>query len=291
VVRIKRLNKYNFADYLILTVLSVYGLLVLYPFYNSVLVSIVPQQVYIKTPFMLYPTAFDWSSYKFVFSSDSILNGVKINLIILVAGVAYNMLLTVMTGYALTKPIPGRKFFSALIIFTMYFGGGLIPFYILMMNLGLMNTVSSMILPTGVSVSYMLVLMKFFDEVPKALEESAKIDGANEITVLFRIVLPISLPILATFTLYYGVERWNEWWNGMLFIKSSGKLPLQMVVRNIVQDTSVLTANVPDEAKAKVFSDGVKMASIVITMLPVICIYPFLQKFFVVGLTVGAVKG
>jgi len=254
------------------------------------LVSIVPQQVYLKTPFMLYPPQLDFSSYKFVFSSDTILNGLKTTTVILIVGVAYNMFLTVTMGYALTKPIPGRKVFSMFIIFTMYFSGGLIPLYILVQKLGMLNTLSSMIVPTGINISYMLIIMRFFDEIPKELEESAKIDGANEITILFRIVLPLSLPILATFALYYGVERWNEWWYGMLFIKSSLKLPLQMVLRNIIQDSNVLMANIPDNAKANVFSDGIKMASVIITMFPVVCIYPFMQRFFITGLTAGAVK-
>jgi putative aldouronate transport system permease protein len=132
--------------------------------------------------------------------------------------------------------------------------------------------------------------MNFFKSLPVELEESAKIDGANDIHILFSIILPLSLPILATFALYYGVERWNEWYNGMLFIKSTAKLPLQTVLRNIVQDASVLNADVPDSAKADVFADGVKMASVMVTMLPIMCLYPFLQRFFVTGLTAGAVK-
>ena len=284
------LKRIKISDILMNTFLIAFGIIILYPFYNSILVSIVPQEVYVKTPFMLYPPELNFASYKFVFSSNTIANGFKVTLFILVFGVLYNMILTVMTAYALTKPIPGRKYFSFFIIFTMYFSGGLIPLYILIQKLGLLNNILSMILPTGINISFMLIIMKFFDEIPKELEESAKIDGANEMVILFKIVLPLSLPVLATFALYYGVERWNEWWHGMLFIKSSTKLPLQMVLKNIIQDTNILMANIPDDAKKEVFTDGIKMASVVITMFPVMCLYPFLQRYFITGLTTGAIK-
>ena len=283
-------KRYNGADIAIVIFMTIFGLIILYPFYNSMLVSLVPQHVYIKTPFMLYPSEIDLSSYRFVFSSNAIGNGFKVTSIILVVGVIYNMLLTTMTGFALTKPIPGRKFFSMMIIFTMYFGGGLIPTYLLIQQLGLMNNILAMILPTGIQITYMLIIMKFFDELPKELEESAKIDGANDIVVLMKIALPLSLPILATFSLYYGVERWNEWWSGMLYIKSSSLLPLQTVLRSIVQDANMLTNNIPEDMKKDVFSDGIKMASVMVTMFPVMCLYPFLQRYFITGLTTGAVK-
>lgn len=270
--------------------LSLFGLCILYPFYNAILVSIVPQQVYVRTPFMIYPVEIDLSSYRFVFASKAISSGFKNTSIILVLGVIYNMLLTVCTAYALTKAIPGRKFFNLMIIFTLYFSGGLIPFYLLIKNIGLMNNIFAMILPTGINISSMLVTMRFFNEIPKELEESARIDGANDLTVLWKIILPLSLPILATFSLYYGVDRWNEWWNGMLFIKSSSKLPLQTVLRNIIQDASEIANNIPVIDKRVIFTDGIKMATVVVTMFPIMCLYPFLQRYFVSGLTAGAVK-
>lgn len=286
-----KLQKTNFVDIVIITLLSLWALLIFYPFYNSMLVSIVPQEVYLKTPFMLYPSKIDLTSIKFVLSSKAIIGGFKITTIIFVVGVLYNMFLTVSMGYVLTKDIWGRKLFTYIVIFTMYFGGGLIPFYILMKQLGLINTVASMILPTGINISYMIVIMKFFEELPKELEESAKIDGANDILILFKIILPISLPIIATFSLYYGVERWNEWWFAVLFVKKSALLPLQAVLRNIIQDARSVSQNMPQNGSVQtVFSDGVKMASVMVTMIPIMCLYPFLQKYFIAGLTAGAVK-
>jgi putative aldouronate transport system permease protein len=136
---------------------------------------------------------------------------------------------------------------------------------------------------------YMTVLCKSFESIPPSLEESAKIDGANDITILFRIVLPLSMPILATFTLYYIVDRWNEWWFGMLYMKSPANQPLQLIVRSIVQGVSTMSEGSAASA-SQMFGEGIKMASTVISMLPIMLAYPFLQRFFISGLVVGAVK-
>lgn len=281
------------GDIVLGIILTLFGIIVLYPFYNALLVSLVPQHVYVKTPFMFFPKEISFDSYKFVFNNDSLMGGVKVTVIVLIFGVLYNMLLTVLTAYALTKPIPGKKFIMHSIIFTLYFSGGLIPFYLLIKDIGLMNNIASMILPTGFNILYMIIVKSFFEDLPIELEESAKIDGANDLVVLFKIILPLSLPVLATFSLYYCVERWNEWWNGMLFIRSLDKQPLQLILRSIVQDASEFI----DQASASqvsgqitIFADGIKMASIVVTMMPVMCLFPFLQKYFVKGLTIGAVK-
>ncbi len=287
------LKRFTVTDIVIGLFLTLFGIMIVYPFYNAVLVSVVPQHVYVKTPFMLYPSEITLDAYKFVFGNGALINGLKVTVYILIFGVVYNMLLTVLMAYALTKPLPGKKIIMGLIIFTLYFNGGLIPYYLLMGDIGLMNKIGSMILPTGFTVLYMLVIKSFFEDLPQELEESAKIDGANDFTILFRIILPLSLPILATFSLYYCVERWNEWWNGMLFIQSAGKRPLQLILRTIVQDASDMlsgAAAMDASRDQKVFADGIKMASVIVTMFPVMCLYPFLQKYFVKGLTIGAVK-
>lgn len=282
-------RKTTIGDLIIYGVLLVYGLMIIYPFYNAVLVSLVPRGIYLRNPFMLYPLQVTFNSYQYVLSRPSILNGFKTTGIIMIVGVLYNMVLTTTVAYALSKPIPGRKIFNLIIIFTVYFSGGLVPFYILIREVGLMDSISSMILPTGFSVFYMIVIRSFFMELPAELEESAKIDGANDITIFFRIILPLSLPILATFTLYYAVERWNEWWNAMLFIRSPEKFPLQYVIRTIVmEESSDISSSAMDHMQT--FSQGVRMASIIVCMLPVMCLYPFLQKYFIRGLTVGAIK-
>ena len=282
----------NWFDVLNIAFMVLFALLILYPFYNSVLVSFTPQTDYIKTPFMLYPKNLTLDSYYIVFESKVIFTGLGVTLVVTVLGVIYNMFLTLLMAYAFNREFPGKKFFLYAVIFTMYFNGGLIPYYLLIKDLGLMDTISSMILPTGISIMYMTVMRKYFAALPEELTESAKMDGASEFTIHFRIILPLSLPMVVTFALYYGIERWNEWWNGMLFIKSAFKQPLQLVLRGIIQSTGaqVMSSHL-QEAGIVPFSDGVKMASIVVTMTPVMCLYPFLQRYFVQGLAIGAVKG
>ena len=287
-----RLNRLNSVDYIIIAFLAAFALLILYPFYNSVCVSLVSQADYIKTRFMLYPKNLTFESYFIVFENGSIFDGMKVTLIITLVGVLYNMLLTVSLAYGFSKEFPGKKLFMMMIIFTMYFSGGLIPFYLLIKDLKLVDSIFSMILPAGVSIMYMTVIRQNFESLPIELEESARIDGAGDLTILFRIILPLSVPILVTFALYYGVERWNEWYNGMLFIRSFEKRPLQLVLRGIIQTTGqAMVTNELEQYNITPFSEGIKMACVVVTMTPIIAVYPLLQKYFVTGLTVGAVKG
>ncbi|PTW00859.1 carbohydrate ABC transporter membrane protein 2 (CUT1 family) [Halanaerobium saccharolyticum] len=284
-------RKFTVVDIIILILLTIFGLAVLYPFYNAILVSLVPQHVYAESPFMLWPDEITLDAYKQVFNDQTLINGMKTTVIVTFLGTVYNMLITILTSYALTKDIPGRKFINYLILFTMFFSGGLIPYYLLIKNLGLINNILVMVLPMGFNIMYMIVLRSFFNDIPDALEESAKIDGANDFIILFKIILPLSLPILATLSLYYGVNRWNEWYHGMLFITSPDIMPLQLVLRNIVQDASkFLQGNTAAMANVETFSEGIQMASVVTTMFPIMMLYPFLQRYFLSGLTLGAVK-
>lgn len=287
----KLTRNFNFIDLIILIILSLFGLAVLYPFYNAVLVSLVPQHVYAQTPFMLWPRELTFASYQKVFSDKTLISGLKTTFIVTILGTIYNMFLTILTSYALTKPIPGKKLINYMIIFTLFFSGGLIPYYLLVRSLGLIDNIMVMVLPMGFNILYMIVLRSFFEDLPEALEESAKIDGANDFTILIKIILPLSLPILATLSLYYGVDRWNEWYHGMLFINSTDLMPLQLVLRNIVQDASkFLHSSTMSVTDVQVFSEGIKMASVMVTMLPIMLLYPFLQRYFLTGLTLGAVK-
>ncbi len=288
-MKTKKLNSPKIVDYVLVVILSAFMLLILYPFYNSVLISLITQSEYIRNPFLLYPQEITFESYRYIFDSGIIFSGMGVTLLITIIGVAYNMLLTVLCAYILTKEFPGKKVINYLIVFTVYFSGGLIPYYLLIRDLNLMDNIFSMILPTGITFAYMVVIRKSFESLPKSLEESARIDGANEMLILFRIILPLSLPILATFTLYYSVDRWNEWWNGMLFIRSVEKQPLQLVLRNIIQEASTLSEG-SASALTQPFGEGVKMASTVVSMLPIMLVYPFLQRYFISGLVVGAVK-
>lgn len=287
-----RIRRFGVADFVLLALLTLLGLIILYPFYNAILVSLVPNTVYLRYQgLMLWPPEVTLEAYSFTFQSSLIWYGFKNSFLITVIGTVYNMVLTILCAYALTKPIPGGKIIRFLIVFTMYFSGGLIPFYLLIRDLGLIDTLWSMILPTGINIMYMLIISNYFKSLPPALEESAKIDGATDLRILWSVILPLSLPLLATFTLYYAVERWNEWYNAMLFVKNVENWPLQNVLRTIINDVNMMaTQNIPGQAKPDIKGDAIKMSSIIIGMAPIMCLYPFLQRYFLSGMTLGAVK-
>jgi putative aldouronate transport system permease protein len=287
-----RLNKFTAADAVIFVILTFYGLIIFYPFFNAVLVSIVPNTVYMRYQgFMIIPPAVQFDAYEFTFKSKLIWSGYANSLLVTVGGTVYNMLLTVFCAFALTKPIPGRKVIRFLIVFTMYFSGGLIPYYLLIKDLGLMGSYLVMILPMGINIMYMLIISSYFSSLPPSLEESAKMDGAHDWVILFRIILPLSLPLLATFTLYYAVERWNEWYHAMLFLTKTDKWPLQNILRTIINDINFLaTQNIPGMKRPDIQGDTIKMSSIVVSIVPLMCLYPLLQRYFLSGLTLGAVK-
>lgn len=188
------------------------------------------------------------------------------------------------------KFVPGVKFLKKAIIFTMLFNGGLIPYYLTLKNLGFINNILVMILPTAISTFYLIIVINYFLTFSKSLEESAKIDGANDIFILFRIVLPASLPTLACITLFYSVDRWNEWWLAMIFISDLNKYPLQLLLRDMLTNYAKLEGHL-GLSHVKVYDQGLKMAVVVFTALPILCVYPFLQKYFTSGIMVGSVKG
>jgi putative aldouronate transport system permease protein len=203
------------------------------------------------------------------------------------------MFLSIAGAYALSKKrVMGRNIMLGLILFTMLFSGGLIPVYLTVSGLGLVNSIWAMILPTAISAYYLIIMKNYFISLPPSMEEAAKIDGANEITVLIRIILPISLPFMATFALFYAVERWNEWYNSMLYINERTLAPLQIYLREVLISMSTqLTSQAQAIVGAKkVFTTSIQMATIVVSAAPIICVYPFVQKYFVKGIMVGGLK-
>ncbi len=287
----KKIKRPKVSSIILVFLLCFYGLIILYPFYSSFLTSIVPYGVAVKNKFLLFPPALDFSSYQFIFSWKSLLYGFRTTFIIVLLGVPYNLFLTVTLAYVLSKPIPGRKIVNFFVVFTMFFQGGLIPGYLLIKNMGLIDNYAAMILPFGISIMNMMIMRTYFQGLPEEMREAAKIDGAGEITILVRIALPLSKPMLATIALYYGVDRWNEWYNGMLFMRTVEKWPLQLHIRNMIQSISSVVSQIPESVRPNAYPTGIQMAGIIITILPVAIIYPFLQKYFVKGLTLGGVKG
>ena len=284
-------KKTDIVNIIIIFVTGLFGLIIIYPVFNSVLASFMTEKEYIRTPFVLFPKEITFESYKAVFGYPKIATGYLSTLLILLIGLPYNMYVTTCTAYALSRRgFPGKKIIMASIVFTMYFSGGIIPLYLLVRSLGLMNSLMSIILVYGANTFYMLIMKNYFETIPDSIEESARMDGANDFIILYRIMLPLSLPIIATFLLFFAVDRWNEWFNALLFLRDGSKWPLQLVLREIVNNTYSELTQGTTHLYRNIFSNGIKMAAIVVTMTPIMIVYPFVQKYFMKGILIGAVK-
>jgi putative aldouronate transport system permease protein len=275
------------------SVLTLWALIIIIPFFNVIAVSFTSEREYLQSPYMFFPLKPTLENYQKLINDSRIFIGYRTTLLYVIIGVPYNLLLTICTAYALSKPrFPGKNFFLFFIVFTMYFSGGIIPMYLWIRDLRLINTIWSVILPYGVNTFYMLVMRNYIMALPASISESARIDGAGEWRILYHIVLPLSQPIIATFSLFFAVDRWNEWYSSMLFIRNAAIMPLQVVLRSIVLAASYATvvAGNSSAAMGALFSKGLKMAAVIITMAPIMLAYPFLQRYFVKGITIGAVK-
>lgn len=269
-------------------------IIMLYPMLHVIMASFSDgNELLVHQGILLWPKGFNLLAYQRAFTNPPIINGYKVTIFILVVGCSLNMLLTTLGAYFLsTKDILWKKPISILIVFTMFFSGGLIPLYLTVHRLGLINSLWSVILVGAISTYNMIILRTGFDNIPESLKESAIIDGAGHITTLFKIVIPLAKPTLAVILLYYAVGHWNSWFNSAIFLNDTSKYPLQLVLRGIllVNDTTAMTQEVAD-TETWAAGEAIKYAVIVIATAPILCVYPFLQKYFVKGVMIGAVKG
>lgn len=266
----------------------------LYPFYYVVIGSISGDNVAAQDIYFLYPKGLSFEAYAMVFSTSSVLRAYGNTLFITVVGTLLSLTLTALTAYPLSKGrLHGRRLITLLFYFTMLFSGGIVPTYLVIRDLGLIDKLWALILPKVISVYNMLLLINFFKSIPDGLEESATIDGANDLTILLRIVLPLSLPIFATLTLFYAVGYWNSWFDAVMYINRSKNFPLQLVLREIVQsvDLSYVSGGGSDYSMSDTTIQSVRLATLVVAILPIMSVYPFLQKYFVKGVMIGAIKG
>ncbi|ANE45217.1 ABC transporter permease [Paenibacillus swuensis] len=274
--------------YVILSLLSICTLL---PFLQVVTLSMSPIEVVNSYGFHFFPTSFDFAGYKQVFHNELIWISYKNTIVRTVLAIILTVTLTFLGAYPLSKKtLPHRTFWTGFIVLTMFFSGGMIPLYMLVKGLGLMNSIWSLLLPGAVSTFLLLIVRNFVHEIPEALEESAKMDGANDIYILRKIILPLSMPVLATVALYTGVYHWNAWFDSMLYIQSEHKQVLQLILRKIVLDGDVSAAGT-ETGIANVNTQSMKLATLVVSILPILCVYPFLQKYFVKGTLIGSIKG
>ena len=284
-------NIFNVFNIIIMAVIMI---VTAYPLLYVVFASFSNSTELMKFSGLLFrPLGFSAASYSVVFENPNIWNGFGNTLIYLVCGVGLGMILTIVGGYCLSRrDLMWKKPVMLLIIFTMFFNGGLIPNYLNVQNLGILNTRWAVILPTVINTFNLIIVRTAFEAIPESLVESAQLDGARHFRILFSIVLPLALPTIMVIVLYYAVERWNEWFNAMIYLQDREKFPLQLILREILiqNDTSSMTNDVGFGDKESV-SETIKYAVIVVVTFPILVVYPFLQKYFVKGVMVGAVKG
>jgi putative aldouronate transport system permease protein len=280
-------------DLFIYLFLLLMGAVTLLPLANVLSKSVSDESAVISGKVGILPVGFQLQTMKYVISSNQFINSIGISLLVMIAGTVLAIALTALTAYPLSKRnLPGISFIMLLFIFTMLFNGGIIPNYLLMKELHLINSLWSLILPALISVFNMLVIKSYYESLPESLEESAKMDGARNFTVLFRIVIPLSGPVLATIALFYAVYYWNDYFNPMLYINDAGLKPLQLYLRDIVMDadsSSAMNKSVDD--MMNVSPEGVRSATVIASIIPMLLVYPYLQKHFVKGVLIGSVKG
>jgi putative aldouronate transport system permease protein len=278
--------------------LGIFAILMLFPFWNVIMTSMVTAKEY--NSFIFFPKSLTLDAYKFIFMTPKIPQAFLMSIEITVIGTIYDLLLISTTAYALSKKdLPGRNGFTFFYLVVMYFSGGLIPYYIICTKFLHIQSfpVLACSITSQVSVFWVIVLKTFFKEIPESLAESARIDGANEFTILFKIILPLSMPALATITLFQSVAYWNEWFRPLLFIQTEERLPLQLLLRRMILDQKnaggtmeTMIAAAKQYGIKGVFHEAIKMATLVCATLPIIFVYPFLQKYFTKGVMIGSIK-
>jgi putative aldouronate transport system permease protein len=285
-------NRFELLDVFLLLFLTVHALIIVLPFISVIATSFATHREYLDSSLLLIPKAPTLENYTALFEDGRIWIGYRTTSLFLLFGVPLNMVLTTTVAYALSRPrFPGKRFFLYFIVFTMLFNGGIIPMYLLMKELDLTNKVMSVVLAYGVNTFYMIIMRNYFSTLPESLIESAKLDGASELKILIRIILPLSMPIIATILLFYTVDRWNEWFNAMIFIRKNNLISLQLVLRSIFIESRMTDAMSVSDPDAPIkFTDGMKTSAVMVTMLPVMCVFPFLQRYFIKGILIGAVK-
>ncbi len=273
-------------------------LIILLPCINVLALSFNEGTDAAKGGIYFWPRVFTLANYKEVFADGSIMNAYKITIARTVIGTAASLLVTSLAAYSLKEAkLPGRKLITMLITFTMLFSGGMIPTYIQYNKLHLLNSFWVYVVPSLVSVTYLLMMRTFFESIPESLEESAKLDGCGHFKIYTKIMLPLSKPVIAVVGLYTAVNHWNDWFSGSFYMKSSELWPVQTVLQQMLSRAMASQQEITSVGQAiarnanTVTSDSLKMAAVIVTTIPILCVYPFVQKYFAQGAMIGAVKG
>lgn len=279
----------NYAIMILLVIIT------LYPCYYVVVASVSdPTRIYEGSGMLLYPKGFSIAAYKNVLAYKPLWMGYLNTLFYVGVGGFLSVIVTIMAAFGLTRrDLPFKNFLSMAIVFTMYFSGGLIPTYLVVKGLGLLNTRWALVLPTMVTTYNLIITMSYFRGLPYELEEAAKIDGASDYRILLQVMIPLAKPIIAVIALYYMVAIWNSYFNAMIYLTDRDLYPLQLILREILiqGDTASVGGAAAQAGDVQSYAENLKFAVIVVSTIPILCVYPFIQRYFVKGVTIGAVKG
>ncbi|MGM1046804.1 MAG: carbohydrate ABC transporter permease [Bacillota bacterium] len=284
---------FNVINYSILILVTI---IVMYPLVFVLSASFSDPQAVLRGEMMLWPKGINLNSYEKIFQNKDIISGFTNTLVYTSLGTLINLTMTILAAYPLSrKDFVGRNAIMALLVFTMFFSGGLIPTYLLIKNLGMLNSLWVMIIPNAVSIWNIIIMRTFFQQsIPGELQEAATIDGCSNIKILTRIILPLSLPIIAVTILFYAVGHWNAFFNALLYLSDKDKFPLQLILREILiqgQTNDMVKMSTESAIKQQREVEGIKYAVLVVANIPMLVLYPFLQRYFVKGVMIGAIKG
>jgi putative aldouronate transport system permease protein len=291
-MKARRIN--TIIDWIILVIVTFIGLLCIYPILYIFSVSISQTPAVLANKVVLWPVGFDMSAYRMLMDHPFLLRSYANSIVYVSIGTVYAVFLTILGAYTLSrKRLIGRDFFMLAIVFTMLFNGGLIPYFLVVKDLGMLNSLAAMVIPAAIAVYLLIIMFTSFKSMPDSLEESAMMDGANDLHILLRIAIPLNKPVIATVALFYAVGRWNDYFTGMIFLFDKELFPLQLIIRELT--VTMTDIFLKEAAAGSSFvpppSNKVRSAAIIITILPMVIIFPFVQKYFVKGVMIGAIKG
>ncbi|MDO3408644.1 carbohydrate ABC transporter permease [Saccharibacillus sp. CPCC 101409] len=290
------MKTFSIGRTIMVALITVYSALCLLPMLLVLMISVTDEDAILKNGYSLFPEKFSLYAYKLIFTGGSqVLRSYGISIFVTVVGTALAILITAMAGYTLAnKNVKSRNVLALYFFITMIFSAGIVPWYLMNRALGLTDNILALIIPSLLFSPFNLFLVRnFMSGIPDSLRESATIDGAGDITIAFRIYLPLCKPVLATIALFYGLDYWNNWWNAIMLIDSKDLYPLQFMLLQMQSEISMLNemSMLAGSSDAKLPTEAVKMATAVVTIGPIIFLYPYLQKYFVKGLVIGSVKG
>lgn len=280
---------FDFFNHIFLLLIAIVTVV---PFIYIVAGSFATEVELATRPFFLFPEEITTNAYRYIFSTDAVIRSLGVSILVTVIGTIVSMILTLTMAYPLSrKTMIGRNLILNLVLFSMLFSGGMIPTFILVRSLGLLDSIWALILPLAINPFNLIIVKTFFQELPKELEDASKIDGCSEFQTFWRVMLPLSKPVIATFTLFYAVFYWNDFFQALLYLKDTTKWPIQLLLQQLVMVANVGIGDIAEASLYEPPEESIKLAVIVIATVPILLFYPFLQKHFAKGVMLGSVKG